>query len=180
MKGAILKMITAYKGFNYDFTCTRGKGVFQYEIGKTYTEDEKAIGTRKKGFHATIEPLKVLDWYSDTNARFAMVELSGHMNDEAPDIICASQIKIIKELTKKDLLKEEIKYFLKNKTGILNDTPYYAMENIYITTKPNITLSAKHIGDKLIFIEDNNISVLIVDGDKIKPHKKYNSKGLEN
>ena len=123
--------------------------------------------------------MKVLDWYSNTNARFAIVELSGHMNDEAPDIVCASQIKIIKELTKKELLKEEIKYFLKNKTGILNDMPYYAIENIYITTKPDIKLSAKHIGDKLIFINDNNISILIIDGDKIKPNKKYNSKGLE-
>lgn len=170
----------AYKGFNNDFTCTRGEGTFQYEVGKTYTEDEKTIGTRRKGFHATVEPLKVLDWYSGNDARFAMVELSGHINDESPDIICASQIKIIKELTKKDLLKEEIKYFLKNKTGILNEIPYYKTENLYITTKSDVKLSAPHIGDKLIFINDNNISVLIVDGDTIKPNKKYNSKGLKN
>jgi len=63
----------AYKGFNHDFTCTQGKGVFQYEVGKTYTESDEEIKTRKTGFHATIEPLQVLFWYGQSDARFAKV-----------------------------------------------------------------------------------------------------------
>lgn len=169
----------AYKGFNHDFTCTQGKGVFQYEIGKTYTESDEEIKTRKTGFHATIEPLQVLFWYSTNGAKFAKVELSGNLNDESPVIICASQIKILKELTLTDLVKEEITYFLKNKTGLLAETTCYNIKNFYITTKPNTYISAPSINDKLIFIEDNSIMVLTVDNDKIKPNIKYNSKGME-
>ena len=169
----------AYKGFNNDFTCTQGKGVFQYEIGKTYTESDEEIKTRKTGFHATIEPLQVLFWYGQNGARFAKVELSGNLNDESPVIICASQIKILKELTLTDLVKEEIAYFLKNKTGLLAETACYHIKNFHITTKPNTYISAPSINDKLIFIEDNSITVLTIDNDKIKPNIKYNSKGME-
>lgn len=39
----------AYKGFNDDMTCTKGKGSFKYEIGKTYTENysDKTIYKRE-------------------------------------------------------------------------------------------------------------------------------------
>ena len=47
----------AYKGFNKDLTCTKGKGVFQYEPGKKYVE-EKAKCART-GFHAATNPLDV-------------------------------------------------------------------------------------------------------------------------
>lgn len=169
----------AYKGFNHDFTCTQGKGVFQYEVGKTYTESNQEIKTRKKGFHATIEPLQVLFWYGQSDAKFAKVELSGNLNDESPIVICASEITILKELTLTDLVKEEIAYFLKNKTGLLAETACYHIKNFHITTKQNTYISAPNINDKLIFIDNNNITVLTVDKDKIKPNIKYNSKGME-
>ena len=50
----------AYKGFNKDLTCTKGKGVFQYEPGKKYVE-EKAKCART-GFHAATNPLDVLSY----------------------------------------------------------------------------------------------------------------------
>lgn len=123
--------------------------------------------------------MQVLFWYGTNGAKFAKVELSGNLNDESPVIICASQIKILKELTLTDLVKEEIAYFLKNKTGLLAETTCYNIKNFHITTKPNTYISAPNINDKLIFIEDNNITVLTVDNDKIKPNIKYNSKGME-
>ena len=123
--------------------------------------------------------MQVLFWYGTNGAKFAKVELSGNLNDESPVIICASQIKILKELTLTDLVKEEIAYFLKNRTGLLAETTCYSIKNFHITTKPNTYISAPSINDKLIFIEDNSITVLTIDNDKIKPNIKYNSKGME-
>lgn len=169
----------AYKGFNDDMTCTKGKGNFKYEIGKTYTEnysDKNNIQTRNKGFHAVIEPLAVLDWYDE---RFAKVELSGDINDNESGIVCSSEITILKELSMADLIKEEIIYYLKHKTGLLNKKSYYAIDGFKITTIENTPLLADEIGEKLIFISDNEVKVLTVDSDKIKPYKYYNKEGIE-
>lgn len=98
----------AYKGFDSKMQYTQGHGTFKYKVGQTYSEnysDSENIKTRNKGFHAVIEPLKVLDWYKE---KFAKVELSGDINDDANGIICSSKITILKELSLADLVKEEI------------------------------------------------------------------------
>ena len=51
----------AYKGFNGDLTCTLGKGRFQYEVGRTYKENEAKCA--RNGFHCVEEPVEVLSRY---------------------------------------------------------------------------------------------------------------------
>lgn len=168
----------AYKGFDNKMQCTQGYGTFKYKVGQTYSEsysDSENIKTRNKGFHAVIEPLKVLDWYRD---KFAKVELSDDINDDKDGIVCGSKITILKELSIADLVKEEIIYYLKHKTGLLKKQPYYSVKNFKITAK-DIYLSASTIGEKLIFISDDEIKVLTVDGEKIQINKCYNKEGLE-
>ena len=145
----------AYKGFDSKMQCTQGYGKFKYKVGQTYSEsysDSENIKTRNKGFHAVIEPLKVLDWYRD---KFAKVELSDDINDDKDGIVCGSKI-----------------------TGLLKTQPYYSVKNFKITAK-DIYLSASTIGEKLIFIPDDEIKVLTVDGEKIQINKCYNKEGLE-
>lgn len=168
----------AYKGFDSKMRCTQGNGTFKYKVGQTYSENysnDENIKTRHKGFHAVIEPLKVLDWYKD---KFAKVELSDDINDDANGIICSSKITILKELSMADLVKEEIIYYLKHKTGLLKTQTYCSVKNFKITAKQNMYLLASNIGEKLIFVSDNEIKVLTVDGKKIQINKCYNKEGL--
>lgn len=61
----------AYKAFNADLTCRN----FQYEIGKTYTMDEKPVPC-ERGFHACQHLNDVFVYYSPTEKiRICEVEL---------------------------------------------------------------------------------------------------------
>ena len=97
--------VIAYKGFNSDLTC---KG-FQYKIGEKYSCDEKII-LCEKGFHACKEPLDVLNYYSEPDSRYCIVEQSGeiirceHNNTKQ----VSSEIKIIKEIGLDGLVKAEV------------------------------------------------------------------------
>ena len=51
--------IIAYKGFNADMTCR----CFQYREGETYEIEDKPI-LCKRGFHACLNPLDCLNYYS--------------------------------------------------------------------------------------------------------------------
>lgn len=55
-------MLKGYKAFNQDMTCTSGRGVFQYEIGKTYEQDELAQA-RQTGFHFCLTKDNVYKFY---------------------------------------------------------------------------------------------------------------------
>lgn len=97
--------VIAYKGFNSDLTC-RG---FQYNIGGEYRCDEKII-LYEKGFHACKEPLDVLNYYSEPDSRYCIVEQSGeiirceHNNTKQ----VSSEIKIIKEIGLDGLVRAEV------------------------------------------------------------------------
>ena len=88
-----------YKGFNKKLQCTLGKGVFQYEVGKTYEEEE--ANCARNGFHFVEEPIRVLDWYED--GRWCMVDAQD-VHEDGTDKVAAKKMTIIKELTLKQLL----------------------------------------------------------------------------
>ena len=100
--------VIAYKGFNSDLTC---KG-FQYKIGEKYSCDEKII-LCVTGFHACKEPLDVLNYYSESDSRYCIVEQSGEIircwHNDTKQV--SSEIKIIKEIGLDGLVKAEVKYF---------------------------------------------------------------------
>lgn len=93
----------AYKAFNKDLTC-RG---FQYEIGKTYEMNEEPI-ICEQGFHACTNFDDVFHYYGQgKQTRICEVELLGDVdNDSQKDSkVSTNKIRIVRELTKKDLLK---------------------------------------------------------------------------
>jgi hypothetical protein len=91
----------AYKGFNKDLACTRGKGTFCYEVGKTYREDRAK--TASTGFHCVEEPIEVLRWYSGNEARYCMVSAKGDISEDGNERIACTEMTILKELTLQQL-----------------------------------------------------------------------------
>ena len=104
--------IIAYKGFDEDLSC-RG---FQYEIGKEYCL-EGELELCANGFHACQNPLDVFVYYPMSSyTRYAMVELWGDV-DFATDNekLCATNIRIVKEMSIDELVEIGIMYSLPKK-----------------------------------------------------------------
>lgn len=91
----------AYKGFNKDLVCTRGKGSYQYEVGKTYKENTAKCAST--GFHCVEEPIEVLTWYRGKDARYCVVNAGGDVHEDGDDRISCTEMKILKEITLQQL-----------------------------------------------------------------------------
>lgn len=98
----------AYKGFNKDLACTLGKGVFRYEVGKTYKEDRaQCVST---GFHCVEEPIEVLSWYSQTDSRYCIVNAGGDIHEDGNERISCTELTILQEVTLQQLGALECKW----------------------------------------------------------------------
>lgn len=127
--------IISYKAFYHDLTCF---GNFQYEIGKTYTTTND-IKCCVHGFHACPEPAAVFNYYNIYSSRFAIVEQSG-IFDINEDKICSSKIKIIKELSLKELIEHEISWIdnhfnTLDTSTLIEDSVENICNNTYISVK---------------------------------------------
>ena len=90
------KEVIAYKGMKFDMSC---KG-FHYEVGKTYKTDK--VELCNCGFHACLNPLDVLDYYSKyRNSRYFKVKLSGKITKcgFGDTKVAATDITILEEIT---------------------------------------------------------------------------------
>lgn len=84
-----------YKAFNNDLTC---KG-FQYEVGQTYSMDEKPIPC-ERGFHFCKSITETYDFYDmSDNTRICKVEALGKVVTDDNKKYCTNKIKIIEEIT---------------------------------------------------------------------------------
>ena len=104
------KIIKGYKGFDKDLRC-RDK---QYEIGKTYTEDDAELC--KKGMHFCENPHEVFGYYSagDGN-RFAIVESDNTSDERGGDSKRVTKTLSIKdEISATDICKIAVPTFFKN------------------------------------------------------------------
>lgn len=103
----------AYKGFNKYLECTMGKGVFKYEPGIWYREDKARCANT--GFHATYNPLDVLEYYNQKDSRYFIVELRGNIDEDAINSrISAPEICLVKEITKQQLIIAGIQFMINN------------------------------------------------------------------
>ena len=97
--------ITAYKGFDKYMKC-RG---FQYEVGKVYEQDDASVCNY--GFHACENPLDVMDYYSDIDGKYCIVESSGKIyKDEDGKKFASSRIKVVAEIGFVGLFKAGIEW----------------------------------------------------------------------
>ena len=100
--------IEAIKGFDANLQCRN----FQFEIGKTYTQDGEII-LCENGFHA-IEgrPLDVFNYYAAAGSRFAIVECSGDIARGPPpeSKIASATITIKAELHLYELIQRTVEW----------------------------------------------------------------------
>ena len=68
-----------YKGFDKNLKCRD----FQYEIGKTYTEDKAELC--EVGFHACEHPLDCLNYYAPGESRYCDVDLDDVTDERSDD-----------------------------------------------------------------------------------------------
>ena len=102
------RTITAYKGFNSNWTCCG----HQFEVGKTY-EHDGPVEACKSGFHACTHPLDVFGYYPPAGSRFALVEVSGYTAAHDHDSkIAAARITIRAEIQLVDMIEAAVKAVL--------------------------------------------------------------------
>ena len=68
-----------YKGFDKNLKCRD----FQYEIGKTYTEDKAKLC--EAGFHACEHPLDCMNYYNPGESRYCEVDLDDATDERKDD-----------------------------------------------------------------------------------------------
>lgn len=164
--------IKAYKAFNKDMTCNG----FQYEVGKEYNMDG-GIECCMRGFHACELPADVFRYYEIYRSRFAEVELSGitDRNGGCDSKICASHIKIVKELTLSEMVEASI-MLLKNKITRHNTTRYTCRkchQIFFAADDKRITSSTKYstilsLGNRSVIDSTGDESTIFTTGNHAK------------
>ena len=168
-----------YKGFNKKLQCTLGKGVFQYEVGKTYEEEE--ANCARNGFHFVEEPIRVLDWYED--GRWCMVDAQD-VHEDGTDKAAAKKMTIIKELTLKQLIAHEAAWIMKHPERKYSKRVIRgkgkAKENGAIIIRGKNPKGQGELGSLIVLVKEakescyvERIVVIEIDGKKRKPGVWY-------
>lgn len=101
--------IKAYKGFNKDMTC-RG---FHFKEGESYEEPEARLC--ESGFHACLNPLDCINYYSPSISEFHEVWLDELSDEREFDTkVCAKKIKIGDKLDVHGLCKAHFEFVKSN------------------------------------------------------------------
>lgn len=108
------KQTRGYKVFNPDFTCMG----FQYKVGETYHIPAKELKPCSKGFHFCKQLIDCFHYYSfDSENKVAEVVATGKVI-EHEDKLVAHTIKIIRELSRDEVL--ELINLGQDNTGLSN------------------------------------------------------------
>lgn len=175
----------AYKGFNKDLSCTRGRGTFQYEVGKTYTEQKAECANT--GFHCVEEPLEVLTWYNSESSRYCIVEASGDIHEDGHERISCTTIKILKEITKVQLAAMECEWIRKHpkrrySKNVKKDSGE-AQENDIVVVRGKNPKAAGEKGATIFLLKEGKDGTIEeagayqIDGDRYKAGVYYDVEG---
>ena len=167
----------AYKGFTKDLTARMGKGTFQYEIGKKYTEKDAHCAST--GFHCVEEPIRVFEWYNREDDRYCMVEIDKDIHEDGQDRISAARIRIVKELTRVQIAALECEWMIchplrRYSSRVQQKT--MAQHGIAVARGKSPRAKGKK-GDYLFLLKEKNNDIIryevyVVDGKKI-PEERY-------
>ena len=148
------KPIRAYKAFHADLTCRD----FQYEIGKSYKMKGKPV-LCERGFHACNDIDGLFYFYPvSADTRICEVELSGTIRERhilsGSYKLVANNIKIIRELTKKEIEKVAL---TPDENGHYPDSvlTYYLVKYPYAKVPDNILLSLQGYCQELLVVSSS-------------------------
>lgn len=176
----------AYKGFNQSLACTRGKGTFQYEVGKTYKEESAKCAST--GFHCVEEPIEVLTWYSGISSRYCIVEALGDVHEDGSDKISCTEMKIVKEINLQQLGILECEWIRQHPNRntshhVKNDNGQADKNGIVIVRGKNPKAKGETGSTLFLLKEDKDsneiveIGVYQIDGTNYKPGIYYKADG---
>ena len=115
-----------FKGFNSKLQCTPNGKVFQYEIGKTYTEPTANLCNQ--GFHFVESPLDAMSYYKPNDgSRYCEVSgagVSGQIKDDTKRA-CTS-ITIGAEIKIPAIVKAAVKFVLDRATSTTGNSAHSA------------------------------------------------------
>lgn len=111
----------AYKAFNKDLTCTKGKGIFQYKEGEVYREDSAKCA--QTGFHCTNNPLDTLIYYGNMdNSVYYIVDARGDINEDGADSrISCTEMELVHELNIETFVQHALCYIVKHPKRKMNE-----------------------------------------------------------
>ena len=172
----------AYKGFNQNLICTMGKGQFQYEVGKTYKEDNAKCANT--GFHCVEEPIEVLTWYSGERARYCIVEAGGDVHEDGHDKIACTEMTILQEVTLQQLGALECKWIMEHperKTSRhVHKTEGTAAPNDIVIVRGKAPRASGGLGSTIYLLKEaqhgkeiEEIGVYEIDGKDFFPNVYY-------
>lgn len=174
----------AYKGFNKDLACTLGNGTFQYEIGKTYEENEAKCANT--GFHCVEEPIEVLSWYGGKDSRYCIVQASGDVNEDGNDRISCTEMTILKEINLQQLGALECKWISEhpereNSLKVKKDVGIAEKNGIVIVRGKN-PKAAGELGSTIYLVKGSKkaieaIGIYEIDGVEYLPDVYYRADG---
>lgn len=103
----------AYKAFNKNLTCTKGRGTFQYKPDTVFEEDRAKCANA--GFHCTSNPLDTLKYYPNMDQSvYWIVDAEGDINEDGVDSrISCTKMELVKELTIEEFVYESLLYMAK-------------------------------------------------------------------
>lgn len=104
----------AYKMFRKDLTCTRGKGIYQYEPGKWYEEGE--ANCARNGYHSAKNPLDCFFYYPDwDDSQMWLVEIGGDVDEDSVDSkVSSTRIKLVRRMELKEMVILAMSYIVKH------------------------------------------------------------------
>lgn len=102
----------AYKMFNKDLTCTRGRGTYQYTPGVWIEEPE--ANCVKNGFHCAKNPLDCLSYYPRwDDSQCWIVEIGGDIDEDRLDSkVSCTRIRLIRQLNLEEFVAEACRYMI--------------------------------------------------------------------
>lgn len=180
--------MVAFKGFNKDLTCTKGKGIFQYEIGKEYVEDKAQCAST--GFHCCEEPIEVLTWYPQKDARFCMVEAGGDIHEDGKNKISCTEITIKKEISLELLGGLECKWIMQHPeretSRLVHAEEWEAYEGEIAIVRGKNPKAKGAIGTTIFLLKEKpkgkeikEAGAFLIDGENYKPDVYYLVDGSE-
>lgn len=101
-----------YKATKADMTCTMGDGTFQYKLNVPAHADSTKCGRR--GLHACEYVLDCFRYYS-LDDRIFKAEAEGPIDEDGENTrIACERLTLTQELTRRDIVKEAIKYMVRH------------------------------------------------------------------